>query len=362
MLDEIHDVAASITRNDIWNEIVNLSPEGWFWATEAMHEFRVAHLQASKLFIADRSFILLRGGRPCALVPLVICREATDGDVVASYLNTPLPWPMVVAEIADRESITLAILNELEARVVAAKATMLRLMLAPPGVDSDMAVGFGQVVRERAFIDASYQSHYVAVNPSTPNTVRTRYRRNVRKFWEKYRLDILGPKDIPQNLAQIYMELHIKDSGRFSRPLVTYERQVGLVRSGEGFWIIARNIADDRIAGMLLVSLYKGAAYDNSVAVDPEYADDSVAHLMKWKAIEYLIECGVSHYELGVVAFTPSYMFLPSEKNYGISFFKDGWARGRTKHVWVAEKFYARDAFDKFWDLKRKALHEHFSI
>jgi GNAT superfamily N-acetyltransferase len=362
MPDKILDVVPGAAGRDTWNEIVNTSAEGWFWATRAMHEARVARFEASGLLVADRSFLLVRDGRARGLVPLVIGRDVNDGDNFASYLDAPLPWPMIGADAADRDGILLALFNELEARVVSEKAAMLRLMLAPPGVGSGMATTFAQIVRARGFVDVSYQSHYVDVNRSTLDAVRARYRRDVRKYWDIYRLDVLGPGDIHPSLAQIYMDLHIKDSGSFSRPLATYERQIGLVKNGEGFFVIARNLAADRIVGVLLISVLKGAAYDSSVAVDPEFAGNSVSHLMKWRAIQHLIERGVSHYELGVAAFAPTYMSQPSPKNYGISFFKDGWSRGLTKRVFQAEKFYSRDALDRFWERKRQALLEHFSI
>jgi hypothetical protein len=362
MADEIHDFAGTSGNNELWNEIVNASREGWFWATRAMHRFRMTRFEVSGGLIADRSFVFIRDGRACGLVPLVIGRDLQDGDIVASYLDAPLPWPMIVSDVADRKSIELALFDELENRARAADATMLRLALAPPGVGSEMAAPFAQIVRGRSFVDVSYLSHFVDVGPDTLGTVRERYRRYVRKFRDKYELTILGPNELPLNLAKTYMDLHVKDAGRVSRPLVTYERQVDFVRCGEGFWAVACQKATGRIVGMLLISVHKGAAYDSSVAVDPEFEDHSISHLLKWKAIEHLIEIGIHHYELGAIASAPTYLFQPSAKNYGISFFKDGWSRGRVKSVWVAEKVYSRTAFDRFWKRKRQAILEHFSI
>ena len=362
MSDEIRDLADAGGAAELWDEIASTSPEGWFWATRAMHDFRMAYMEVSGYLIADRSFAFIRDGRACGLVPLVLGSDRQDGDIAASYMDAPLPWPMIAAGVPDRKGIELVLFDELEKRVRLAKAAMLRLTLAPPGLGVEMAAPFARIVRDRGFVDTSYLSHWVEVSSDTLRTVRARYRQYVRKFWDQYDLAVLAAQDIPEDFAQTYMDLHVKDAGRVSRPLVTYERQVDMARRGEGFWVTARNKATDRIVGILMISVYKGAAYDASVAVDPEYQDDQISNLMKWKTIQHLLELGVQHYELGIDAFAPSYLWQPSEKNYGISFFKDGWSRGRKKTVWVAEKFYSRDSFDRFWERKRQAILEHFSI
>lgn len=362
MRDEFRSFQGSLQDTEVWNEIVTKSIEGWFWATRTMHEFRIACYQAAGRLVDDRSFVFIRDGRPCGLVPLVIGRDDSDGDLMASYLGAPLPWPMVVSDVNDRNVIQTLLFSELERRVHDSNATVLRLALAPPGVGSELSGDFARIVRERAFVDVSYLSHWVDVTPQTLSLVRERYRRDVRKSLRSYQIEIWNSEDLPASIAEAYMQLHVKDAGRVTRPIGTYEKQVDLVRNGEGFWVAARNSAADKIVGMLLVILHKGAAYDASVAVDPDFETDNVSHMMKWRAIEHLMEIDIGHYELGGVAFTPTYISQPSQKTYGISFFKDGWSRGKTKRVWAADKFYSRDAFDRFWTRKGEALRVHFSI
>jgi hypothetical protein len=113
---------------------------------------------------------------------------------------------------------------------------------------------------------------------------------------------------------------------------------------------------------MLLVQVLKGAAYDSSVAVDPQFEDEGVSYLLKWCAIEHLVDTGIRHYELGRAALTPTFLEQPSAKNYGISFFKDGWSRGRLKPVWAAERFYGRRALSLFLDRRENDLVRHFSL
>ena len=67
-------------------------------------------------------------------------------------------------------------------------------------------------------------------------------------------------------------------------------------------------------------------------------------------------------YELGKAAISPSYNFLPTEKNYKISFFKNGWSNNIYKKVFVAEKIFNSDSLKKFTDTTYKKLYDFFKI
>jgi hypothetical protein len=362
MADQFVDLATLPDGSRLWDSVAAASPESWVWASAATHLFRISCLEAKASLISDRSFVLLRGGRPCGLAPLVLSRDGESGDVVATYGDVPQPWPMVVADATDAAAVEQTLFDEVERRVRESGAGMLSLMLAPPALGVDVADRFARVVRERHFVDASYRSHYVDVTHDTLRGVRERYRRYVRKYSDRYEVGIIDAAGIPPSFAATYMELHVKDAGGVFRPLATYERQVDQIRGGEGFFVCARRKPDDRLAGLLLVRVLKGAAIEGSVAIDPEFVDEGVSYLLKWQAIEHLVDLGVSHYELGPAAIAPTYLWQPSAKNYGISFFKEGWSRGCLKTVWCAEKFYRRTCLDAYLDRKRRDLARYFSL
>lgn len=360
-LMKIRDMDKSPENREVWDEIVHASTEGWLWATYTMHKFRVSYAEARNCLICDRSFIVLCDDQPCGIVPLVFNRDEY-GDIVASHFDAPLPWPMIRADAADRAEIETVMFDEIERRIAGEKAVALRFILSPPHRSDQLIGAFAKIVRERSFVDTSFQSHCITLTPNMLGSVRERYQRDVRKYSDAYEMSILDSTKCSDDLAQFYMDLHVADAGRVNRPLITYELQVDLVRNGEGFFVLAHKKDVGKIVGMLLVGVYKGAAYDSSVAVDPAFKREPVSHLMKWKALQHLAEIGVGHYELGMRAFTPSYLQQPSQKKYGISFFKDGWSRGLTKTVWLAEKFYSRAAFTKFWDERRECALNHFGI
>lgn len=326
-----------------------------------MRDFRLSVLQGNDRLVADHSFFAMRDGRPVGLSPLFLVRDKENGQVKASYGDAPLPWPMVVDAALESELLQDVLLDEVERRCHAGNAGMISLMLSPPGPSAGMTDDFNRIVRKRNFVDVSYDSHALEVTTDSPGAVRERYRRYVRKFSPKYDITILRGADIGAAVAREYMDLHVKDAGGVFRQLPTYERQADLARRGEGFWVVARS-KDGALAGMLLIAVTKGSAYDSSVAVDPERADDQISHLLKWAALHHLIEHGVTRYELGPAAITPSYLWQPSAKNYGISFFKSGWSRGGLKRIHAADKFYSRDSLEAYWAARYQDLASHFAV
>ena len=86
-----------------------------------------------------------------------------------------------------------------------------------------------------------------------------------------------------------------------------------------------------------------------------------VSHLLKWKTIETLIERRYENYDLGgMKAKTPNFNWQPTKSQYGISDFKDGWARGRERRIFIAEKFLTENSLDFYLNYYKKNLSRYF--
>jgi lipid II:glycine glycyltransferase (peptidoglycan interpeptide bridge formation enzyme) len=192
--------------------------------------------------------------------------------------------------------------------------------------------------------------------------VRERYRRYVKKFMPRYELSIKEGDTVTPELEENYFHLHVKDAGGQFRSRESYRFQANLARNHEAFYVTATRRDGSVRAGMLLVSVCKGAAYDNSVAVDPDFQDEYVSHLLKWTAIETLLARGVESYELGQKALSPTAVSIPSSKNYGISHFKEGWSKGAVKTIIMAEKFLDAAFLDAVVAVRTDALKAHFAL
>lgn len=347
---------------EVWNRLVDSCRDAWFWHTWTNLQF---NLVAGEKFEAQNlSFFVFRDGEPVGLVPLMVSRVQI-GDISAwdaSYYGAPVPWPAFLPDLPDPEDADDFALRELESRARAAKAERIRLRLEPAFPMADEQSRLSRAVKGLRYLDSSYVSHCVNLDGNTLSNVRERYRRYVKKYSPKYELGVVDCESVTPELEETYFLLHVKDAGGQFRSRESYSRQADLARHGEGFYVIARNQSLDAIAGMLLVSVYKDAAYDNSVAVDPDFQSEYISHLLKWKAIEELLQRGARTYELGPKSELSNFMSLPSEKNMGISHFKEGWARASPRKVVMAEKFLSARLLHAFMKNQSDSLQRYFDL
>jgi hypothetical protein len=334
-VEKLAIVPLTADRSVEWDRLCARSPDAWFWHTWANMEFNLVAAQKNEA--KNLSFFVLLDGKPVGIVPLLVEQTRIGEDFSAwdaAYHGGPLPWPAFLAGLPNFEGI-----EEMERRAREAGAGRIRVRLSPPQPMGNEEQRLSRAVSAHRYLDSSYTSHSVDMRPDSLAHVRERYRRYVKKFIPQYELSIKEGDAVTKEVEDIYFHLHVKDAGGQFRSRDSYSFQANLARKHQGFYLIATRRSGNRVAGMLLVSVYKGAAYDNSVAVDPECQDEYVSHILKWTAIETLLARGVATYELGQKALLPTTVSIPSSKNYGISHFKEGWSGGTTKTVWMAEKF-----------------------
>ena len=348
--------------DELWARIVKDAPQAWCWHTKRWAAFVKSACPDPEPL--DLSFFVFEGDVPLALVPLAISNVKEGADILrdASYNGGPLPWPAVVRDAPGIEEIEHYAFVEAERRARAAGAERIRFASTSPFVTLAPDAWFEPMAVKLGYIDTSYDSHLVAIDEGVFERVRKRYRQYVRKHRERFECDIHAGAGVDDALENTYFELHVKDAGGQFRPRESYTRLADLARHGEGFFVTARDLASGAIAGVLLVSLVKGAAYDSSVAIDPALEERFVSYLLKWRALEHLQACGVSHYELGRRWVTASLDHVPDAKTRGISFFKDGWARGATKRVRVADKPLTREGLAKHLRARQAALEKLLGV
>lgn len=359
---EFVDVADLSMPENVWSEVVSSSPEAWIWTSWNVHQFRISNFVSAATSFRDISFVVMKDGVVVGLAPLVVFSSGSGEQTrrEAGYSGAPLPWPCISSG-TDIEIESL-IFDEIERRAVAAGAGKISLIFSPPIARDESTERFYRTLRNRNFMDVSYSSHMMPIESDFLSKIRPKYRQNIRKFSNKYELSIVSGPDLPPGLAGEYMTLHVKDAGAQYRTLATYEAQLDVTRAGEGFCVVARNKDADQNVGMLMIWYLKGSAFDASVAVDPDFQHEPVSNLLKLKAVEALLANNVVEYEIGEVSVSPNYFRQPTEKNYGISFFKNGWSRGRRKTVFVAEKYYNAAHFAADWKQKQLLLEKHFQI
>lgn len=319
---------------ELWQEIVGASPDGWFWNTWTNHEFNLCAGQ--KFNAIDYSFFIYDDDRAVGVVPLIIQERVIDGVAMreAVYYSGFLPWPCIRHDVENREEVENFVFEEIEKRAREAGVRRVLMRLIPPRNIGNEESRVSKIAETHGYTVRHFDSHVVEITNNTLKEVRERYRRYYKKYSSLFTLSVAEKADVTLELEQTYFELHVKDAVGQFRSRESYTKQSDIARAGEAFYVVATHTESGTVAGMLLVSLYKNAAYDNSVAVDPDFADMRVSHLLKWRAIEELQSREVATYELGLKADPLS----STPKELGITHFKEGWSRGHTRPIWEVEK------------------------
>ncbi len=339
----------------LWDSLVERSPYSWFWHTWHWHVYVLA---AGQSFEAkDHSFFIYENEIPIGLCPLIIQRRERYGGlwVEAAYYGM-LPWPLTVTE--EMEDFAFA---ELERRARAAGAGCIGINFFAPIARADEQERVERATRVHHYIATQTLLHAVEVQGAVART-RERYRRYDRKFSPLFNFDILEGHTVDADAEEMYYRLHVLDSGKQVRSRESYARQADLARAGEAFFVRARDRETGNLAGMLLVSVYKHAAFDNSVAIDPAFAPKRVGHMLRLRALEELERRDVREFLMPLYPSPSSFTRIMSDKERSISDFKEGFSGGMSRAVWSMEKFLDATYLRRYLAERERSLKEFFGL
>ncbi len=356
------DISKVAGAPELWQEIVEASPDGWIWHTWLAHEFNLC--AGEKFKATDHSFFVYENGKAVGVVPLII-QEKSIGDFVgreATYYSGFLPWPCF-AENTGQEAHEDFAFAELERRARGAGAGHIRMLLAPPHNTGDEGECIERVASTHHYLHSSSHSQVVRIDADALSRVRTRSRQYYKKHAPLFSLDVAEGAVVTPELEETYFRLHVKDAGGQFRSRESYTKQADIARKGEGFYVVVTEKKSGVVAGMALISVYHGAAMDSSVAVDPAFKDKRVGHLVKWRAIEELMKRGIATYEVGHQKLNiPTFQKLVTKKDIGISEFKEGWTRGNGRTIWEIEKFLDAKFLHAYFESREASLKEYFKL
>lgn len=280
-----------------------------------------------------------------------------------------LPWPCIRDDANDKEAAELFAFEELERRARLAGAAYIRMRLSTPFEQSDDQDRMTRIARAFSYVHTHTPFSTLMIDEVAGLSPQERAhlfykstRTNFAKFADRFECKVLEGKDITPELEETFFDLHGKDAGRQVRSRESFAKQADCARHGEGFYTVAVDKKSGKVIGRLLVSLYKGHAIDNSLAVDPEFEGQCVGQFLKLRTISELIARGAKTYELGPREDAPTLMRIATQKDWGLSHFKKGWALGNERMIWELEKFLDADALAGFLQEKENALKTYFKL
>ena len=354
------DIASVQNAARVWSDIVDSSEHAWIWHTFLFREFdrKAGAGQGAR----DLSFFVKQGETMVGVVPLVML-ETVLGDFrgkKAAYYSGFLPWPCFRAGLGGREALEDFAFTELERRAREVGAGYIVVRLTPrAGLDIE-STDVERIITQFRYVNASLNSHVAAVSKELLKKVRSRY--DYKKFSPLFKLSVAENTSVTDALEETYFQLHIKDAGGQFRPRESYRAQADFARKGEGFYVVATHKETGTVVGMALISVYKGAAYYGSVAIDPEFQKLCVGYQLQCHVIEELLRRGIKWYDLGPAADIPTLFAPTSKKKLGISHFKEKFSGEGSRPVYQVEKFLDEGFLHAWLGAHEVALKEYFGL
>ncbi|MEK7531459.1 MAG: GNAT family N-acetyltransferase [Patescibacteria group bacterium] len=351
--------------SNLWQEIVDDSRDGWIWHTWLFHEFN--HSAGEKNELYDLSFFVMDEKRAVGVVPLIVQKKPIGNyqGLEASYYGGFLPWPCFRRDLAPARMLELEdfAFTELEKRARKAGAGHIKIMLIPPQDLGNEVERVRSIANKHRYVATTFDFHRFHIRENTLSEVRVCSRQYHRKFSPLFEFSIAEGRNVTEQVEKEYLHLHVKNAGGQFRSDDSYTKQADFARFGEAFYVIAREKKSGKVAGMLLVNLYKNAAYYGSVAIDPAFKNKQVGHLLTWRVIEELLKRGIKTYELGPRYINPSTLTtISTSKERGINLFKEAWARGETRKIYEIEKFLSKDFLNSYINTLDESLVKYFGL
>ena len=339
-----------------WKQIVHQlwhsSCQGSIWNTIEMYEFRKLCLD-EKYSIKDLSFLIYNDEKPIGYMFFLAYQDGLQWN--ARYESVPLCWPCLIDTFLTQTNYVECIFRYIDEVCVINKIDIIDLKINASSLDKDT---YSYTIRKFRYIDESYSSHMVLIKDFEISDIRQKYRQLVNKHKDSYTLNCVNiDENVDKNLINEYFTLHVLDAGGKYRSYETYTSQFQTLRNG-GIVAYAKD-KHDNMAGMLQIAVGKDEAYDASVAIHPNHASFAVSHLLKFAAIKYLKQTGVNIFDLGKTDYYPTFYSIPTKKNYGINFFKDGWSRGNCRKVYRATKFFTESALEGHMKKQKQKIIDH---
>jgi hypothetical protein len=332
----------------IVDELWEKSEQASIWNTKQMHKFRLVCLN-EKYVTNDLSFVIYLENKP---IGFFLFLAFHDKDIwVANYSSAPLYWPCFLKAYMNDYDIVQKVFYFIDDISRKNNIGKLNLMIADSKIDP---IIYRRILSSFFYIDETYDSHIINLQEFSLIDIRSKYRQVIKKKISDFNLKCLLLENIQEETIKEYFDLHVLDAGGVHRSYETYVRQFEAMEKG-GFLVCAYN-KEQIPVGMLIIYIGKNESYEASVAIHPSYACHYISHLLKLKAIEQLRDMGVGLFELGQASYYPTITHVPSAKNYGINFFKDGWTRGKTRTVRCAVKFYTEAALDDFLNDRKRVI------
>ena len=155
------------------------------------------------------------------------------------------------------------------------------------------------------------------------NSIRKSYCAEINKGLQELKPKVFTSKDINWNVIDEFRRLHIKESGRETRSIESWERQYESIQREESFCVCG--YIDSKMVSQGLFFNNNFHCYYAVSAARRDMFHKSLFHPLMWKAILHAKQIGLTIFETGRDETLSDSSIQLSDKEKSISFFKSGY-------------------------------------
>lgn len=341
------DVKFAKSTKGIWNDVLlqlNYVPVAY---TVASLRYQEAYMKCFVEEIIDLSVVFFQNGKPIGIWPLSLKLQSDIWEFVTN--EGAILEPLFIHAVQDRSRKKIC-----EVAIQSMENIYNKLAIVKPSMINQTWTA------QHLFMEGQANSWYRKCLEKDAKTKLSHelyvdlsweykdIRKNVRKSFKA--LINLGERlwcvkvheDISDEEFAEYQQLHYTVSGRITRSNESWTLQKEAIRNEQAFLVTLRDEADSLVGGGLFnisrdEGVYAVGVYDRSLF------DKPLGHVVQMAAIRHMKDRGLKWYRVGT-RFYHGDDQKPTDKEYSISYFKEGFATHMFLNVRTECKFYDKNS------------------
>ena len=349
--------------NESWDRFCSESDDAWFWHTTDFIDYQL-NLRPS-LESKSMSLMVKEGYDVLCVCPFFLEKKELNHEIINefSFGGDYCPAPAFKNGLTEsrKEEILKLVFSKIDEKAHEYDVKRVSFKINPlcPNFLEAVTPPYNYLMKY-GFFDNSINTQIINISLSDEElrrSIRKGHKYDINRGRKTYEIEIFDHSNINRNTFDNYRLLHHKASGRITRPLITFDIMFNWIKQDSAF-LVGLLYNQTFIAFSLFIK-FKDGAYYGSAADDPDVqVDVPIAHIIQWKAIEWLKNNKIKYYEIGWQQFGNQFYDFPSHKEQSISFFKRGFG-GLTVPMFRGEKFYDDNYLKILFDRRVVKLHDN---
>lgn len=342
----------------LWNKFVDDSDDAWFWHSGIWMDYTVNYNPLIKS--ENISFFVIKSNEIQAIVPFFVEKSLlNENDFEFSFGGSFLPLPAFRNDLSlkKREKIATFIsnyINDLSVKYFAkryvAKDSPSRISYA-----SYLNKPFYNPISNFNMMECNFVTSLLNLNQSVEELylgIRKGHRRELESLLKtnsNIKFEVYNNQNIDSLVFDSYKKMHIKTSGRQTRPDITFSLMEEMILKDNAVLFSLNEGEVERV--FMIAIFFKDTAYLASIADDPDFVIDNRGWqtALHWDVMKWLKENGCKYIDYGIQFVTKQLYAHQDRKLSAISHYLSGFG-GKNVPLFCGEKYFSAHYLEKVYN------------